>query len=186
MADKYWWEQEEQKNSKNQTQSQSKTDSNQGYWWEGNSLANTASEQIYNRVDTWLKNHKNYVTNYQNRYSGRKFTYEDDYVNDPNDWLNTVSKQKSNFDAEADSILAYMDQFGSYLDADWAKSVKETLASARDQQQIVLENATADSKWWRNFANEDEYKTAQRYDSYNCRSQGYCNKSSGNADNQAV
>ena len=165
MADKYWWQKEQKKDSSQQTgNQQTGTTGTQGYWWQD--LGKTVGSNIESRVNTWLKNHNTYISNYQTRNEGRTYTFADDYVSDPNDWLITVSKQKKNFDAEADSILAYMDRYKNYLDADWMKSVQETLTGARSQQQIVLDNSTADSQWWRNFANEDEYKTAQRYDGY--------------------
>ena len=154
MSNKYSW------------QTENNEDKRSGYSWDSWSIATQVGDNITKYVDTWMKNHGNYVANYQNRTKDRKYTFEDDYVNDPNDWLNTVSKQKQAFDASADSILAYMDRYKGYLDADFVKSVQDTLSGARSQQEIVISNATADSQWWRNFANENEYKTAQRYDGY--------------------
>ena len=162
MADKNWWETEY--NSK----------ANPGNWWENdyNSVSSTVSKKITDSVNSWLQNHNNYVSNYQQRTKGRKYTYEDSYVRDSTSWLATVSQQKKAFDASADSILAYMDRYKGYLDADWVKSVQDTLASARGQQTIIYENSAKDNQWWRNFANEDEYKTAQRYDGYNQKYSG--------------
>ena len=178
MADKYWWEEDEQKEQGEQTQQKQQS----GYWWDDGSIANTVGTNITNRVNTWLKNHNNYVKNYQTRYSGRKYSYEDSYVGDSGSWLDTVSKQKSAFDTEADSILAYMDQFDGYLDADWMKSVRDTLTGARNQQNSILEGATKDNEWWSSFGSEDlvkqygsaeeAYKTHQRYDGYSKKYNG--------------
>lgn len=172
MANKYWWESEEEEEK-------------QGYWWDQNSnsdIANTVGTNITNRVNTWLKNHNNYIKNYQYRYKNRKYSYEDAYVSDSGSWLDTVSKQKSNFDAEADSILAYMDQFSGYLDADWMKSVRDTLTGARGQQSSIVESATKDNEWWGSFGSKDmvkqygsaeaAYKTHQRYDGYSKKYNG--------------
>ena len=139
------------------------------------------ASSITERVNTWLQNHNNYIKNYQTRNSGRKYSYEDSYVSDSGSWLDTVSKQKSAFDAEADSILAYMEQFNGYLDADWMKSVRDTLTSARGQQNIVLENTTKDNEWWSSFKDEDEYKTAQRYDGYSNKYKGATSEDIQNA-----
>lgn len=113
---------------------------------------------ITNRVNTWLKNHNTYISNYQTRNSGRKYNYEDSYVSDSADWLNTVSQQKSAFDSEADSILSYMDQHKDYLDADWMAQVRKTLTDARGAQDIVLGNTRKDNEWWSNFGSEDLVK----------------------------
>ena len=149
MAGKYWWEDDDEKE---ETQGNS-----DGYWWDDSKLANSAATNITNRVNTWLKNHNTYISNYQKRYSGRKGGYEDGYVSDSADWLNTVSKQKSNFDAEADSILSYLDQYKGYLDAKWVESVKKTLTDARGVQGQILTATTKDNEWWAKFTpNEDQ------------------------------
>ena len=103
MAKKYWWEDDEQQDNAQQ-------EKGQRYWWDDDS-ADTVGTNITNRVNTWLKNHNTYISNYNKRYSGRKNSYEDAYVSDSSSWLDTVTKQKSAFDAEADSILAYMDRY---------------------------------------------------------------------------
>ena len=126
----------------------------------GDDTASTAAGNIINRVNTWIENHNNYITNYQNRYSGRKYNYEDDYVMDSASWLDTVSKQKSNFDAEADSILSYMDQYQDYLDKDWMKSVRETLTGASGTQAKILESATNDNTFWSKFTPNEEQTAA--------------------------
>ena len=143
---------------------------------------NTVANNIVESVNAWLTKHNAYVYRYKNRYANRKYSYEDAYVSDSGSWLDTVSKQKSNFDAEADSILAYMDQFSGYLDADWMKSVRDTLTSASKQQSRIVEGATKDNEWWSSFGSEDlvkqygsaeeAYKTHQRYDGYSKKYNG--------------
>ena len=149
----------------------------------GDDTASTAAGNIINRVNTWIENHNNYITNYQNRYSGRKYNYEDDYVMDSASWLDTVRKQKSNFDAEADSILSYMDQYQDYLDKDWMKSVRETLTGASGTQAKIIESATKDNEWWNSFGSDqellDEYGSAEDVYKYFQRSDGYSKKYNG-------
>lgn len=141
------------------------------------------ASSITERVNTWLQNHNNYIKNYQTRNAGRKYSYEDSYVSDSGSWLDTVSKQKSAFDAEADSILAYMDQFNGYLDADWMKSVRDTLTGARGQQNIVLENTTKDNEWWNGFGSDQElvnqFGSAEGVYNYFQRTDGYNKKYTG-------
>ena len=166
MAGKYWWEEDTEQDKMK----------GQGYWWDDGTMGEKAAKNITDRVNTWLKNHNTYISNYQKRYSGRKFNYEDAYVSDSGSWLDTVTKQKSNFDAEADSILAYMDQFKDYFKEDWVKSVRDTLTKARSDQDSVLKGATQDNEWWSSFGSEElvqkygsaeeAYKTNQRYDGY--------------------
>ena len=172
MSEKYWWQKDEQSSSNTKANTKSGTSSEQGYWWNDGSVAKTIADNITSRVNTWLQNHNNYLSNYQSRYKNRKYNYEDAYVKDSASWLETVSKQKSAFDAEADSILAYMDQYKGYIDADWEKSVRDTLTGARKQQAAILDNTDKDNQWWSNFKDEEEYKTAVRYDGYNQKYSG--------------
>ena len=174
MAKKYWWEDEEQ-------QDNAKQENGQRYWWDDDST-DTVGTNITNRVNTWLKNHNTYISNYNKRYSGRKNSYEDSYVSDSADWLDTVTKQKSAFDAEADSILAYMDQHKGYLDSEWMEKVRKTLTDARNIQGQVLDYTTKDNEWWSNFGNEElvkQYGSAEEAYKYYQRTEGYNTKYAG-------
>ena len=176
MAKKYWWEDDEQQDNAQQ-------EKGQRYWWDDDSTAaDTAGTNITNRVNTWLKNHNTYISNYNKRYSGRKNSYEDAYVSDSSSWLDTVTKQKSAFDAEADSILAYMDRYKGYLDADWMEEVRRTLTEARDAQSQILDITTKDHEWWSGFGAEDlvsQYGSAEDAYKYYQRAQGYNTKYAG-------
>lgn len=130
------------------------------------------ASSISQRTQTWLKNHNNYLTNYNRRYSGRKGTYEDSYVGDAGQWLDTVSRQRENFEKEASSILSMLDTYGDYLDPKWASSIRDALTSASTQQADILKYATGDKDYWSQFADENEYGMWQK-------DQGYRSKYSG-------
>ena len=115
------------------------------------------ASNITNRVNTWLNNHNTYISNYQKRNSGRKYDYSDSYVSDSSDWLTTASQQKSNFDAEAESILSYMDQYKDYLDSKWVNNVRKTITEARGTQNQIVDHYTKDNEYWKKFTpNEDQ------------------------------
>lgn len=121
------------------------------------SATSAAYSEITNRVNTWIKNHNNYISDYQKRYSGRKYNYEDAYVKDSATWLDTVSRQKSTFDAESKAILDYMDKYKDYLDDDWMKDVRETLTGASGAHSQIVDSATRDNEYWKKFTpNEDQ------------------------------
>ena len=96
----------------------------------GSNVSSAVGNNITSRVNALFQNHSTYISDYQKRYSGRNGTVEDSYVSDSADWLDTVSKQKSAFDAEAYSIIAYMDQYRDYLDADWMSSIKKAISGS--------------------------------------------------------
>ena len=134
--------------------------------------AGNVANILSDRVNTWVQNHNNYIQNYQTRYSGRKFNYEDAYVKDSKDWLDTVNKQRLNFQAEADSILSYLDQYKGYLDSDWANEVQKALTDSLQQQKSISAVASQDNDWWSQFKDEAEYRTAGRYDGYSKKYSG--------------
>ena len=119
-------------------------------------------EQISSRVNTWLQNHNNYISNYNDRYSSRNFDYSDSYVSDSSDWLKTVATQKNAFDKEAANILSYLDQYKDFFNEDYVKSVTDTLKSARNQQSSVLKSAVEDKSYWSNFKTQEDYDTSVR------------------------
>ena len=141
--------------------------------------AEDAASSITDRVNTWLKNHNSYISNYKYRYGERKDGYENDYVSDSGSYLDTVTKQKSAFDSEADSILSYMDQYKDYFNEDWMKSVRDTLTGAREQQKNVITGATKDNEWWSSFGSDElvkQFGSAEEAYKYHQRDDGYRKK----------
>jgi site-specific DNA-cytosine methylase len=144
--------------------------------------AEDAASSISDRVNTWLKNHDTYISNYRYRYGDRKNSYDDSYVSDSGSYLDTVTKQKSAFDAEADSILSYMDQYKDYFNSEWVDSVRNAISSARDTQKLVVEGATSDNDWWNSFGTDElvkQYGSAEKAYQYFQRDDGYRKKYSG-------
>jgi N12 class adenine-specific DNA methylase len=139
------------------------------------SVASTLSS----RIETWLNNHNNYVNNYNSRYSSRKGTFEDSYVPDSGEWLDTITAQKSNFDKEAQNIMSLLDAYGDYLGSDYTNSVKNALQSAMGQQSEFLKQASSDKDFWSQFADENEYLGYQSEYKKQQRYEGYQNKYAG-------
>lgn len=171
MAKKYWWEEDEnQPANQNQTQTGQSSQGQKTYWWEPENVASTIGNNILSRVNNWVAKHNTYLSDYQNRYSGRNFNYDDAYVSDSASWLDNVSKLHSDYQKEADDILAYMDQYKDYLDADWVNDIKNALVSGNEQRLSVITSATEDNKYWSQWKTEDEYKA------YAQESKDYYNK----------
>ena len=174
----YWWQKEEE----NEQSSDQQTDE-QGYWWQKENFAKTIGNNITNRVNNWFNNHNSYISSYQNRTSGRKYSYEDAYVSDSGSWLDAATKQKSEYDAEADSILEYLNRYGRYLDADWVKSVRSSITGARNQQQNIVDYYTRDNEWWNSFGSDadlvERYGSAEGVYNYFQRADGWNTKYTG-------
>jgi hypothetical protein len=153
----------------------------------GANVSTAVGNRISSRVNAWLEGHNSYVTDYQNRYAGRKYSYEDAFVNDSGRWLDSVSEQMDKYEAERQEILSYMDQYSSYLDADWVKSVQDTLAKGREAQLQIRSVARNDFDWWNSFNNEDlvqKYGSAEDAYKYYQRSDGYSKKYAGQTYDQ--
>ena len=120
---------------------------------------------ITNRVNNWLSNHNAYVADYEKRFSGRKYSYDDAYVGDSAVWMNTMTKRKEKSDAEANAILSYLDQNKDYLDTNWVKQVRETITGARESQNKIVDIANQDNQWWNSFGTEEllkQYGSAEK------------------------
>ena len=170
MADKYWWEKVNAQ------------DNSQGNWWDNGSISNEIGSAISNRVNTWLQNHNNYVSNYQVRNKDRKYSYDDSYVSDSASWMEDVKKRKSESDTEYDNILAYIDQNKSYFNEDWLKEIKDKLTEAKTNQGKILESAISENDYWNSFGSEElvkEYGSAEEAYKYFQRADGYSKKHSG-------
>ena len=154
---------EESSDSSNQTVS---LDDRYTAWRAQHLDLESIANSIYDRTNTWLENHQNYLTNYNNRYSGRTGTYEDGYVSDSADWLSTVTKQKENFDQEASNILAMLDKYSDYLNKDWTDSIRNSLAGAGKQQDSILQYAGKDNEYWSQFGGEEGYRRWQNNNLY--------------------
>lgn len=114
-------------------------------------------QSITDRVNTWLKNNNDFVSNYNSRISGRK---DGSYVSDSEGWLSGITEQKGRFDAERDSILSVLSQYEGFLDPEWAASVSKVLKSAGDQQDSILSYSTADRDFWKQFDPNEEQVAA--------------------------
>ena len=138
------------------------------------------AKNISDRVNNWIKGHNDYVKNYTDRYSGRKFDGTDAYVSDSADWLKKASEQKGQMVTEAYDILQYLDKNGSHLNQDWVKSVRDTILKLNDQQTKMLDTASRDNKYWSAFGEDAEllekYKTAEGVYNYKQRASDYYKK----------
>ena len=147
-----------------------------------NDAASIVSSNVVNRVNSWLDSHNSYISDYQKRNSGRKYNYEDAYVSDSSDWLNTATQRKSELDAEADAILSYLEQNKKYLDSSWAEKIKSTLSKARETNSQIVDYSTKDHEWWSGFGAEElvkQYGSAEDAYKYYQRDDGYRKKYDG-------
>ena len=120
--------------------------------------------EITSRVDTWLKNNETYFSNAQNRFSSENTTYRTGVAS--SQWLSTVSKQRENFQKEAESIKSVLDQYKDVFGAEYVDSVYKALDGNLKAQESIIEASKQDLEYWSQFANKDEYDTAQRYYGY--------------------
>jgi hypothetical protein len=153
--------------------------------WRDYSTTNPASitgGNIVNRVNKWLTNYNSFVSDYQKRHEGRKYTYEDAYVSDSGSWLDSATKRKTEADAEYEGILSYIEQNKSYFSEDWVKEIRDTLSKARDTHGKIIEGATKDNEWWSGFGTDElvqKYGSAEEAYKYYQRSDGYSKKYTG-------
>ena len=124
--------------------------------------AQEVAQSITSRVDTWLKNNEIYFSNAQNRFSSENTSYRTDTAY----WLKTVSKQRENFQKEAEGIKSVLNQYKDVFGQDYVNSVYEALDGNLKAQESIIDAYNKDHEYWSQFASKDEYDTAVRYDGY--------------------
>ena len=115
---------------------------------------------VANRVNSFINSYNTLLSDYQKRYSGRKNTYEDAYVSDSASYLDSISKQNSDFKTEYQSILSELDQYSSYLNPEWVESTKKALADGVNNHNKIVEIAKQDNDYWSTFNPNEEQKAA--------------------------
>ena len=120
--------------------------------------------EITSRVDTWIKNNETYFSNAQNRFSSENTTYRTGVAS--SQWLSTVSKQRENFQKEAESIKSVLNQYKDVFGQEYVDSVYKALDGNLKAQESIIEASKQDLEYWSQFANKGEYDTAQRYYGY--------------------
>ena len=115
--------------------------------------ADKVGEDITNRINKWVNNNNNFINNYKNRYKDGSKTYR----TDSDDWLNTISSQKSNFDKEAENIRKMLDAYKGVFDSKWVDSIYKALDEGTKIQGDIIKTSTDDKNFWSNFKDEKEF-----------------------------
>ena len=158
MANKYWWE-EDEKQTDNKANSQSSSKAVKKYWWDDGTITKTFYDNVVNRTNSWIESGNAYLSNYQNRFSNRKFNNEDAYVSDSASWLDSFKTTGTGLQQEANDILNYVEQYKDFLDEDFVNDVKERLGSTSQQYGQLIDYATKDNEYWSQWETEDDYKS---------------------------
>ena len=155
-----------------------------GNWRDYSTIDPTSivGNNVVNRVNSWLESHNTYISDYQKRSSGRKYTSEDAYVSDAADWLRAANRRTSELNAEADAILSYLEQNKRYLDAEWVNQIKSTISNARNTNSQIRDYYAKDNEYWSQWSSEDlvnQYGSAEEAYKYYQRTDGYNKKYAG-------
>jgi hypothetical protein len=145
MADKKSWRDYLPEKTENQDETSGTKKSS---WRDYVNFSQIVGENINDQMNAWLKNYNSYVSDYQDRFSGRTGTYEDAYVSDSADWLSSTRKRKKALDAEADAILDYLNQYGGHLDSKTVEEIQKTLTEGKSNQKKILDISKSDNDYW--------------------------------------
>ena len=115
------------------------------------------SSELTTRIDTWFKNNENYINNYTSRFSGVTGSHTDPYDTDISNWISTVTTQKSNFDTEAASIKAIIEENKDYLNSDWVNEVFSAFDSASKVQSDIINASNSFGEYWSQWESADAY-----------------------------
>ena len=117
--------------------------------------AESIAKDISTRVDTWLANNSNYITNAQDRFSAGNDTFR----KDSSDWLTTVTTQNENFKKEAENIKNVLVQYKDVFGNEYVTSVIKALNGNLNAQESVINAANQDVQYWSQWESEDSYNS---------------------------
>lgn len=120
-----------------------------------------AKNEIYKRMQSLSQRSSSISQSFQNRFSGRKGNYEDDYVSDAGSWLDSFRASTADYETEADSLREYLIQNASRLDADFTYSINKALRTATKEYKNLGDYAQRDADNWASWESEDAYKQWQ-------------------------
>jgi hypothetical protein len=139
-------------------------------------------KSLTEQLNNLLTNHNTLISDYQKRNEGRKYSYEDAYVSDSADWLNSTTEQWNTLDNEADSVLEYLDQYGGHLAPKVVDDIRSTINSVKGTKSKIIDAATKDNEYWSGFGSEEMVKTygsAEEAYKYYQRDDSYSKKYAG-------
>ena len=113
--------------------------------------------ELSTRVNSWLTNSGNYINSYNRRVSSTK---ADSFDTSSQEWLDTLTAQKSNFDLEADNIRSILNTYGKYYDSEWVSEINKALDERGKTHNEIIKAATARNDYFSQWDSEEAYKDA--------------------------
>lgn len=115
--------------------------------------ASQVGDQLYERVNTFIKDNKFFVDGYNQRNADTST-----FRTDTSDWMTTVNNRTTALTREANDIKAILEDYAPYFNEDWVKSVNDALDSSTGLYEALNLGAKNSHEYWSQWANEDAYK----------------------------
>ena len=137
-------------------QSKSSNEQSSGYFdvrqaWVGQNIGNI-SKNIYDRYRTWQSNSNRFYQDYSNRFRDRKWNYEDAYVADSEEWMNTMRSRREELDKEAAELYYLTETYGSYIpDKNFISGVSNALRQSVGDYDAIIGAAQQDVEYWKTW-----------------------------------
>lgn len=119
--------------------------------WINRNIGNIMQD-IYERYSAWHNNSNQFYQTYNKRFQDRKWNYEDAYVADSAQWLNTMKERRESLDKEASEINSMIEIYGSYIpDKDFLSGISGELRESSRQYDDIIGAAQHDVEYWKTW-----------------------------------
>ena len=127
--------------------------------WINRNIGNIVQD-IYDRYTAWHNNSNQFYQAYSKRFQDRKWNYEDAYVSDSAQWLDTMKERRESLDKEASEINSMIEIYGSYIpDKDFLSGISGELRESSRYYDDIIGTAQQDAEYWKTW---DAPKTGSR------------------------
>ena len=147
---------EEEKSSSAKTTNSSKTSNKYESQW-----AEVKKQRIANTLNSMLEDYNSSVSSAQDRFKN-----VNSYRGDTADYLSQVEGYRKDYTTKKSEIDSLLQQYKSYYGDDFIKAVNSTYSDLDSGYESLYKNASADHKYFSQFADENAYKGAMDNQTY--------------------
>lgn len=119
--------------------------------------ASEALETLQKSLEDLYGTGNSFIESYNSRYYDEEGNYVSKYRSDSNDWLTSVSQQKSDFQEYADLIRKVASDYKKYLGNTAYTRITQQLDDFSSTYSKMYENAYSDKEFQSQFKNESDY-----------------------------
>ena len=107
------------------------------------------------KYQSWATGYNDMIATFKDRFSGRKFNYEEGYLGETGSWLQEYEKRRAKLDRQANDLRGSL--MGSDLGEDTVAAILAEIDSASANEDKMLAQYQSLNKYYSQFADEADW-----------------------------